>query len=111
MDLLQLKRPQNIRAGLHAAALRHSPEYFQRELYPDREVSTVPLDWAEALEDEREIGETIELFHQQMTRQDLYNRVALILANARSACWIRVPPAEIVQDVAYVLHEAGEQAA
>jgi hypothetical protein len=110
-DLMQIMNPQDIRMGLHVVIVRNAPEYFQQELNPDQPVSDLPQDWADAIEDERSLAESIEVYPQQITRADLLYRVSQHLELCRSQAWKRVSPSEVVSNVSRVIYPAGSKSA
>jgi hypothetical protein len=97
----------DIESGVHAVGVRTSPEYFQRELRPNEALGDVPEDWADALEDEQSLVESIELYPRQLTRQDLTARLTAHLSLCKSRCWRSCRPEELVANVSRVLHPAG----
>ena len=109
-DLMQIMNAQDIRDGLHVVVVRNAPEYFPREIEggPDTDL---PSDWADAIEDERSLAESIELYPQQITREDLTYRVSQHLALCRSQAWKRVTPGEVAASVSRLVYAAGTKSA
>ena len=104
-DLMQIMEPADVETGLHAVGIRTAPEYFQRELRPNEPAIDVPEDWADAIEDERSLAESIALYPKQLTREDLINRLTAHLSLCKSKGWRSCHPEEIAANVSRLLHE------
>ena len=110
-DLMQIMEPADIRIGLHSIILHYAPEYFPQEVQPGQPTADLPMDWADAIEDERSLAESIAVYPHQLTREDLLARLTQQLALCRSGAWKRVRPEMIVRSVSRLIHPAGEQSA
>lgn len=108
---MQIMSEHDVRVGLRVLSQKLSPEYHQRELFPSREVADLPADWAAAIEDERMIAEALESYPKQITREDLFVRVSMLLGSCKSDAWRRVRPEAVIPAASRLIHPAGSKAA